>query len=53
MAIIIHNVTQVAVKNCSPFIKCVIKIDRTKIVDAEDLDLVLPMYNLLQHSSNS
>ena len=44
--------TQVAFKNCAPFIKSITKIDGTKIDDAEDLDLVMPIYNLLEHSSN-
>ena len=26
---------------------CITKIDRTRIVDAENLDLVMPMYNLI------
>ena len=36
--------TQVAFKNCAPFFKCITKIDETTIEDAEDLDLVIPMY---------
>ena len=28
------------------------KIDETTIDDAEDLDLVMPMYNLIKYSSN-
>ena len=51
IAIIGHNVTQVAFKNCSPFIKCITKIDGTTIDDAEDLDLVMQMNNLLKYSS--
>ena len=51
IAIIGHNVTQVAFKNCSPFIKCTTKIDGTTIDDAEDLDLVMLMNNLLEYSS--
>ena len=38
-----HNITQVAFKNCAPFIKCIIKVDWTTIDDAEDLDLVMPI----------
>ena len=34
------------------FTKCITKIDETKIDDAEDLDLVIPMYNLIEYSSN-
>ena len=47
-----HNLTQAVFKNCTPFITCVAKIDRTTIGDAADLDLVIPMYNLLDYSSN-
>ena len=44
--------TQIALKNCAPFTKCIIKIDETTIGDAEDLDLVLPRYSLIEYSSN-
>ena len=43
---------QVAFKNCAPFTKCITKIDGTTIDDAENLDLVMPMYNLIEYSSN-
>ena len=52
VTIIGHQVTQVAFKNCAPFTKCVTKITGTTIDDAEDLDLVMPMYNLIEYSSN-
>ena len=42
--------TQVAFKNCAPFTKCITKIDGTTIDDAKDLDLVMPMYNLIEYS---
>ena len=44
--------TQVAFKNYAKFTKCITKIDETTIDDAEDLDLVMLMYNLIEHSSN-
>ena len=44
--------TQVSFKNCAPFSKCTTKIDGTTIDDAEDLDLAMPMYNLIEYSSN-
>ena len=44
--------TQVAFKNCAPFTKCIRKIDGTTIDDAEDIDLVMPMYDLIEYSSN-
>ena len=40
-----------AFENCAPFTKCITKIDRTTIDDAEDLDLVMPMYNLREYGS--
>ena len=52
ITIIGDNGTQIAFKNCAPFIKCVTKIDGTTIDDAEDLDLVMPMYNFLEYISN-
>ena len=42
----------VAFKNNSPFINCISKINGIKINNAEDLDVVMPMYNLLQYSKN-
>ena len=42
-----HQEAQVAFKNCVPFTKCTTKIDETTIDDAEILDLVTPMYNLI------
>ena len=52
ITIIGHNVTQVVFKNCAPFTKCIIKIDEKTRDDAEDLDLVKAMYNLLEYSSS-
>ena len=52
IAIIGHHVTQGAFEICAPFTKCITKIDGTTIDDAEDLDLVMPMYNLIEYSSN-
>ena len=38
----------VAFKNNAPFINCISKINGIKIDNAEDLDVVMPMYNLLE-----
>ena len=43
---------EVAFKNNAPFINCISKIDGVKIDNAEDLDVVMPMYNLLEYSKN-
>ena len=37
----------VAFKNNAPFINCISKINVIQIDNAEDLDVVMPMYNLL------
>ena len=39
-------------KNNAPFINCISKINGIKIDNAEDLDVVVPMYNLLEYSKN-
>ena len=42
----------VAFKSNAPFINCISKINGVKIDNAEDLDVVMPMYNLLEYSKN-
>ena len=42
----------VTFKNNAPFINCITKINGIKIDNAEDLDVVMPMCNLLQYSKN-
>ena len=39
-------------KNNAPFISCITKINNEFIEDADDLDIVMPMYNLLEYSKN-
>ena len=39
-------------KNNAPFINWASKINGAKIDNAEDLDVVMPMYNLLEYSKN-
>ena len=52
IAIARNVATRLAFKNCAPLIKCIPKIDGTILEDAEDLDLVVPIYTLLEYSSN-
>ena len=42
-----NNLTPVAFKNCTQFTKYITKIDGTTVDDAEDLDLVMPIHNLI------
>ena len=39
-------------KNNAPFINCISKTNGVKMDNAEDLDVVMPMYNLLESSKN-
>ena len=39
-------------KNNAPFISCITRINGELIEDADDLDIVMPMYNLLEYSKN-
>ena len=39
-------------KNNAPFINCISKINGVKIDNAEDLDVVMPMYSLHEYSKN-
>ena len=41
-----------AFKNCASFTKCKAKVDERTIDEAEHLDLVMSMYNLIEYSSN-
>ena len=43
----------VSFKNNAPFRSCISKINSTLIDSAEDLNIVLPMYNLLNHGNLS
>ena len=36
-------------KNCAPFTKCISKINDTEIDNAQDIDIVMPMYNLIKY----
>ena len=42
----------VILKNNALFVSCMTRINGELIEDADDLDIVMPMYNLLKHSKN-
>ena len=39
-------------RNCAPFTKCINRINNTQIDNAKDIDIVMPMYNLIEYSDN-
>ena len=46
------NATRLALKNCAPLIKCNLEINDEHVDAAENLDIVMPMYNLIEYSDN-
>ena len=43
---------ELTLKNNAPFISCISKINGELVENAEDLNIVMPMYNLLEYSKN-
>ena len=43
---------EVIFKNCAPFTNCISKTNNTQIDNAEYIDVVMPMYNIIEHSDN-
>ena len=39
-------------QNCAPFTDHISKINNTQIGNAKDLDVVIPMYNLIKYRKN-
>ena len=42
----------VTFKNYAPFIKCISRINNTEIDNAQDIDILMPMYKLIEYSDN-
>ena len=41
-----------AFKNCAPFTNCISEVNNTQVDNAKDIDIVMPMYNLIEYSDN-
>ena len=39
-------------KNCAPFVNCKSEINNAEIDNAKDIDIVMPMYNLIEYSDD-
>ena len=48
-----YRANKLAFKNNGPFVSCISKIYNTLIGNAEGLDIVIPMCNLLEYSKTS
>ena len=51
VAVVATN-TNVALKNCAPFTRCVTNINDEHVETAENLDITMSVYNLLEYSDN-
>ena len=43
---------KVIFRKCAPFTNCISKINNIQIDNAEYIDIVIPMYNLIEYSNN-
>ena len=43
------NATRLALKHCAPFTKCNLEINDEHVDATENLDIVMPMYNLIEY----
>ena len=39
-------------KTCAPFINCISQINKTQLDNAKDIDIEMPMYNVIEYSDN-
>ena len=44
--------TRLALKNCAPFTKCNLETNDEHVDTAENLDITMPVYNLIEYSDN-
>ena len=44
--------TDVAFKNCAPFTRCLRHINDEHVETAENVDIIMPIYNLIEYSDN-
>ena len=44
--------TRLVLKNCAPFTKCNLEINDEHVDTAENLDITMSMYNLIEYSDN-
>ena len=43
---------KVIFENCTPFTNCISEINNTQVDNAKEIDIVMPMYNLIEYSDN-
>ena len=48
----IHADTNIEFKNYAPFTRCATHINDEHIETSDNLDIIMPMYNLIEYSDN-
>ena len=43
---------KVIFKNCAPFTNCISEINNTQVGSAKDIDIIMPMHNLIEYNDN-
>ena len=43
---------KVIFKNCAPFTNCISEISNAQVNNVKDLDILMPMYNLIEYCNN-
>ena len=49
-AVVNNTNKKVIFKNCPPSTDCITEINNTQVDDAQKIDIVTPMYSLIEHS---
>ena len=47
-----NNIKNIIIKNCARFTNYRSEINNTQIDNAKDIDIVMPMHNLIEYSNN-
>ena len=47
-----RNYNKAIFNNCIPISGCIREINNTQVENTKDLDVVMPMYNLIEYSNN-
>ena len=47
-----NNGIEVVFKNCASFIDCISEKNNTQIVNVNDINVVMPIYDLIDYSNN-
>ena len=47
-----NNNVKVVFKSCASFTGCISEINNTKIDNTKNINIVMPMYNLIEYSNN-